>query len=87
MGKEFVLLLWVSKIESDGIVPEEAAYRVGSSMPGDEHVAIGRNWGRHYRGNRRTVPRRRSPCYAAPQPVRDPCFSALPLGAAVRPRD
>ena len=28
--------------ENDGVVPEEAAYGVGSSMPGDEHVADGR---------------------------------------------
>ena len=32
----------MSEIENDGVVPEEAAYGVGSLMPGDEHVADGR---------------------------------------------
>ena len=32
----------MSEIENDGVVPEEAAYGVGSSMPCDEHVADGR---------------------------------------------
>jgi len=36
----------VSEIKSDGVVTEEAAYGVGSSMPGDEHIADGRVGGR-----------------------------------------
>jgi len=84
----------VSEIENDGVVPEEAAYGVGSSMPGDEHVADGRVGARTVGAEADVVVvivRLPPP----PQPTRTggPCYRVaanlwfLLLRAAARPRD
>ena len=84
----------MSEIENDGVVPEGAAYGVGSSMPGDEHVADGRVGARTVGAEADVVVvivRLPPP----PQPTRTggPCYRVaanlwfLLLRAAARPRD
>lgn len=46
MGKRFDTAAVSEQMDSDGIVPEEAAYGVDSLMPGDANVADGRVGGR-----------------------------------------
>jgi len=84
----------VSEIENDGVVPEEAAYGVGSSMPGDEHVADGRVGARTV-GAEADVVVVIVGLPPPPQPTRTggPCYRVaailwfLLLHAATRPRD
>jgi len=84
----------VSEIENDGVVPEEAAYGVGSSMPGDEHVADGRVGARTVGAEADVVVVIvRLPPPPQPTRTRGPCYHVAAimwfflLRAAARPRD
>ena len=84
----------MSEIENDGVVPEEAAYGVGSSMPGDEHVADGRVGARTVGAEADVVVVIvRLPPPPQPTRTRGPCYRVaailwfLLLHAAARPHD
>jgi len=79
---------------NDEVVPEEVAYGVGSSMPGDEHVADGRVGARTVGAEADVVVVIvRLPPPPQPTRTRGPCYRVaailwfLLLRAAARPRD